>query len=118
MHWALAAASSVLWPLLHAGLQRMPAPDQLPEAMPIVEMGGADDEPPLEFEGDLPAMLYDAARRGRVDRALALLDAGADPAAPPADDERDQRRLPVLAAGRGSEERRVGEEGFGTCETR
>src|SRR3546814_13338340 len=98
MHWALAAASSVLWPLLHAGLQRMPAPEQLPEAMPIVEMGGADDEPPLEFEGDLPAMLYDAARRGRVDRALELLDAGADPAALPADAERDQRSLPVLAA--------------------
>src|SRR3546814_3707068 len=66
--------------------------------MPMVEMGGADDEPPLEFEGDLPAMLYDAARRGRVDRALELLDAGADPAALPADDERDQRSLPVLAA--------------------
>src|SRR3546814_2068291 len=65
-HWVLAATSAVLWPLLHAGLQRMPAPEQLPEAMPIVEMGGADDEPPLEFEGDLPAMLYDAARRGRV----------------------------------------------------
>src|SRR3546814_1554030 len=59
MHWVLAATSAVLWPLLHAGLQRMPAPEQLPEAMPIVEMGGADDEPPLEFEGDLPAMLYD-----------------------------------------------------------
>src|SRR3546814_1184100 len=85
MHWVLAATSAVLWPLLHAGLQRMPAPEQLPEAMPIVEMGGADDEPPLEFEGDLPAMLYDAARRGRVDRELELLDAGADPAALPAD---------------------------------
>src|SRR3546814_2324712 len=43
-------------------------------------------------------MLYDAARRGRVDRALELLDAGADPAALPADDERDQRSPPVLAA--------------------
>src|SRR3546814_21157465 len=71
---------------------------QLPGAMPIVGRGGADDEPPLEFEGDLPAMLYDAARRCRVDRALELLDAGADPAALPADDERDQRSLPVLAA--------------------
>src|SRR3546814_12405126 len=73
MHWAPAAASSVLWPLLHAGLQRMPVPEQLPEAMPIVEMGGADDEPPLGFAGELPAMLYDAARRARVHRALALL---------------------------------------------
>src|SRR5690606_15440258 len=93
-HWVLAAASAVLWPLLHAGLQRMPAPEQLPEAMPIVEMGSAEDEAPVEFEGDLPTMLYDAARRGRVDRALELLDAGADPTALPAADERDQRSLP------------------------
>src|SRR3546814_12344607 len=100
MHWALAAASSVLWPLLHAGLQRMPAPEQLPEAMPLVEMGGADDEPPLEFEGDLPAMLYDAARRGRVARALELLDAGPAPAALPAADARHQRRPTALGPGR------------------
>src|SRR5690606_23683971 len=96
-HWVLAAVSAVLWPLLHAGLQRMPAPEQLPEAMPIVEMEGGG-EAPIELEGDLPAMLYDAARRGRVDRALELLEAGADPAALPAADERDQRSLPVLAA--------------------
>src|SRR5690606_32366686 len=37
-------------------------------------------------------------RSGRVDRALALLDAGADPQAPPPDGERDQRSLAVLAA--------------------
>src|SRR3546814_21037335 len=97
MHWVLAATSAVLWPLLHAGLPRMPAPEQLPEAMPIVEMGGADDEQPLEIEGDLPTMISDAARRGRVDRTLELLDAGADPADLPAADASNQRSLPVLA---------------------
>ena len=98
MHWMLAALSVASWPLLHAALQRMPAPEQLPASMPIVEMAGTDAAQPLEFEGDLQAMLYDAARRGRVDRALELLDAGADPRALPAPDERDQRALPVLAA--------------------
>src|SRR5690606_17361136 len=97
-HWGLAAASALLWPLLHAGLQRMPAPAQLPAAMPVVEMDGAEAAQPDALDGDLHAMLYDAARRGRVDRALELLDAGADPHAPPAADERDQRSLPVLAA--------------------
>ncbi|HET6434442.1 MAG TPA: ankyrin repeat domain-containing protein, partial [Xanthomonadaceae bacterium] len=42
--------------------------------------------------------LYAAARNGRVDRALALIEAGADPHALPPPGERDQRALPVLAA--------------------
>ncbi|HVI59707.1 MAG TPA: ankyrin repeat domain-containing protein [Luteimonas sp.] len=96
-HWGLAIASVLLWPLLHAALQGMAAPAALP-AMPIVEMGGADEAPAVGIEGDLQAHLYDAARRGRVEHALELLDAGADPHAPPGDGERDQRSLPVLAA--------------------
>ena len=44
------------------------------------------------------AALYTAARAGRVDEALALLDMGADPWALPAADARDQRSLPMLAA--------------------
>ncbi|GAB3310397.1 ankyrin repeat domain-containing protein [Luteimonas notoginsengisoli] len=98
LHWVVAAISVLSWPLLHAALQRMPAPEQLPMPMPIVEMAGADTTPPVALDGDLQAMLHDAARRGRVDRALELLDAGADPHALPAAEERDQRSLPVLAA--------------------
>lgn len=95
--WIVAAVGIVLWPLLHACLQGMAAPARLP--IPVVEMQGeADAAPAVEIEGDLQALLYDAARRGRVDRALELLDAGADAQAPPAEDERDQRTLPVLAA--------------------
>src|SRR3546814_16521577 len=88
MHWVLAATSAVLWPLLHAGLQRMPAPEQLPEAMPNVEMGGADDEPPLEFAGDVPAMPYHAARRRRVERPPALLNPRPAPVRPSAETQR------------------------------
>jgi uncharacterized protein len=96
-HWIVAAAAAVLWPLLHGCLQAMAAPALLPMPMPIVEMAGADVAAD-EIEGDLPTLLYDAARRGRVDRALELLDAGADAHALPGEDERDQRTLPVLAA--------------------
>jgi ankyrin repeat protein len=96
--WALAIAAAVVWPLLHAGLQRFPAPALLPPAqMPIVDMPGAASIAP-ELEGDATTLLYDAARRGRVDRALELLDTGVDVHAPPPPDERDQRSLPVLAA--------------------
>ncbi|RMH88114.1 hypothetical protein EBB59_12130 [Lysobacter pythonis] len=45
-----------------------------------------------------PAELYAAARHGRVEHALALLEAGADALAPPPADERDQRTLAQLAA--------------------
>lgn len=44
------------------------------------------------------AAVYSAARAGRVDEALALLDMGANPYAMPASDARDQRTLPMLAA--------------------
>ncbi len=42
--------------------------------------------------------LYTAARDGRIERALALLEAGADPHALPEPDVRDRRSLAVLAA--------------------
>ena len=95
--WLLAGLGVVVWPLVHLVVQRLQAPDRLP--MPVVDMPGepaaAEFEP---LEGDLDAALYAAARRGRVERALELLAAGADPHALPAQDERDQRTLPVLAA--------------------
>ncbi|WP_407353115.1 ankyrin repeat domain-containing protein [Luteimonas sp. R10] len=95
--WALAIAGAGLWPVAHWVLQRLAPAAQLPIA--VVEMPGpaaavADDVP----EGDLDAALYAAARGGRVDRALELLDLGADPHGLPAPEQRDQRSLPVLAA--------------------
>lgn len=46
----------------------------------------------------LEPALYEAARSGRVERALELIEAGADPHAPPPPEDRDQRSLAVLAA--------------------
>ena len=48
--------------------------------------------------GDPRQRLYAAACAGRVEDALALLDAGANPHALPDADARDQRTLPMLAA--------------------
>ena len=42
--------------------------------------------------------LYEAARSGRVDEALRLLDEGANPRALPSESARDQRTLPLIAA--------------------
>ncbi|WP_202839741.1 ankyrin repeat domain-containing protein [Luteimonas saliphila] len=95
--WALAGACAVAWPLLHHLLQRLPGPGVL--AIPVVEMeGDVARLPPPAFDGDLDPVLYAAARSGRVDQALALIEAGADMHALPSPDERDQRSLPVLAA--------------------
>ncbi|MGH8032144.1 MAG: ankyrin repeat domain-containing protein, partial [Luteimonas sp.] len=94
--WAVAALGALAWPWLHAGLQALRAPSPWP--MPIVEMDGDDAAPADDFDGDADAALFDAARRGRVDRALELLDAGADGHALPASDGGDRRSLPVLAA--------------------
>lgn len=102
--WAGAIALAVLAPLLHGVLQLVrpaePAEDThqddaldlLAEAVP--EPASAD----WAFEGDLDAQLYEAARGGRVDRALQLIQAGADPHALPEDDARDRRSLAALAA--------------------
>src|SRR5690606_37268621 len=59
--------------------------------------GDAPPVPPPAADGLDPA-LYEAARNGRVERALEQLEAGADPHAPPPPGERDQRSLPALAA--------------------
>src|SRR5690606_2770686 len=88
--------------LLHAVLQRLRAPESLPAQMPVVEMPGVastmDADAGLDAASDQEAALYAAARLGRVDRALELLEAGADALSPPPADDRDQRSLPVLAA--------------------
>ncbi|HEU4991927.1 MAG TPA: hypothetical protein VFT52_05510, partial [Luteimonas sp.] len=103
LRWGLALASIVVAPLLHGVLQRVRAPTPLGAGWQTLPVEDEDDAATAEgdalAEGELAeAALYAAARNGRVDRAIALLEAGADAAAPPPADARDQRTLPVLAA--------------------
>ncbi|MGH8053755.1 MAG: ankyrin repeat domain-containing protein [Stenotrophomonas sp.] len=106
LRWPLAIATAVLAPLLHHLLQGMRAAPAIADAAPAE---AATFDPfaealagpvPLEplAQHELVPQLYDAARSGRVDRALQLLDAGADPKAQPPTESRDQRSLAVLAA--------------------
>ncbi|WP_296248353.1 ankyrin repeat domain-containing protein [uncultured Stenotrophomonas sp.] len=108
LRWPLAIATAVAAPLLHhllqairsapvavagkAGEAQQPAFDLFAEALA--------EPAPLEpiAQHELVPQLYDAARGGRIDRALQLLDAGADPHAPAPAESRDQRSLAVLAA--------------------
>ncbi len=100
--WPLAAACVVLAALAHFLLQRVqPAPRAEPLPEPAFDPFAEMSEPlPLEpiANHELVPALYEAARGGRVDRALQLLEAGADAQALPAPDWRDQRSLAVLAA--------------------
>ncbi|TBR13567.1 MAG: hypothetical protein EPO46_02415 [Lysobacter sp.] len=78
------------------------------ERLPVrsLDTSASDDTTTAHVASSLPVAdaptllreLYDAARGGRVERALALVDAGADVRALPPPGERDQRSLPVLAA--------------------
>src|SRR5690606_10789840 len=94
--WGLAVLAAVAWPLLHRAVLRTPLPQALIEVVDMPEPAR-----PAEVgagEVDATAALSSAARGGRVERALALLDDGADPHALPDADARDQRALAVLAA--------------------
>ncbi|QNP39574.1 ankyrin repeat domain-containing protein [Lysobacter solisilvae (ex Woo and Kim 2020)] len=96
--WALAGSVLLASPLLHWLLQRTAAADALPEPEIVAETD-ADAASELPLSGlPLEAELYAAARAGRVEQALQLIDAGADVHAPPPQAERDQRSLAVLAA--------------------
>lgn len=99
--WAVAAASLLAWPLLHTGVQATDAASRVVEPAGLLD-GIEVDAPAADLdavdEADPDAALYAAARNGRVDRALHLLEAGADPHALPLAGEKDQRSLPVLAA--------------------
>src|SRR5688500_6946018 len=97
LRWFAAAALLLASPLLHWWLQHIAAPAPLPQALPF---HATDEATPVALEavGDLDAALYAAARNGRLEQALQLLDAGADAHAPPPADARDQRTLPMLAA--------------------
>nr|WP_246022989.1 ankyrin repeat domain-containing protein [Lysobacter terrigena] len=109
---ATAVAVAVIGPVLHLAIQRAagatPAVERVEQparADNIVSLDAVRAETtvvaPVAPAIDPHAMLrelYDAARGGRVERALALIDTGADVTAPPPAGERDQRALPVLAA--------------------
>ncbi|QQP95204.1 ankyrin repeat domain-containing protein [Lysobacter enzymogenes] len=104
--WTLAAAFALASPALHLLLQSIRPADPLPglEFDPELDTVQAADE---LLDGDanelsdaeLAQALYLAARAGKVERAIELIELGADVnAAPPAEDERDRRSLAVLAA--------------------
>src|SRR6478735_4584463 len=97
--WPVVVALVVAAPLLHVLLQRVDAASPLPIETQLAAFEAqdeaVDDDRPDE---DLDVALYSAARSGRVDRALALLDGGANAHAFPPPNERDQRTLPMLAA--------------------
>ena len=101
----LATACALAWPLAHRLLLRQPAPSAL-SADALLQEAIADDDADAALAddgaalvgGDLDAALYAAARQGRVERALALLESGANPHALPPADARDQRSLTMLAA--------------------
>ena len=113
-----AAALALMVPLAHLLLQATPRRAPV-RGLPIIEMAGgaaeqadahaavaapsheADAALAVPAEVDIEALnrdLYAAARNGRVDRAIALLDAGAQPNALPEAGARDRRSLVVLAA--------------------
>ncbi len=101
--WAGTIALAVLAPLLHGWLQHVrpatPAADDARDELPDLLAAAASEPPPAPvFDGDLDAQLYEAARGGRVERALQLIEAGADPHALPDAEARDRRSLAVLAA--------------------
>ncbi|MDQ3039492.1 MAG: ankyrin repeat domain-containing protein, partial [Pseudomonadota bacterium] len=107
-------AYAVALPLSHALLQTAPS-RVLVQGLPVLDMDveGEVEEDDIEApiaplsvmesgtEVDVVALnrdLYAAARAGRVQRALQLLDAGADARAEAPAGDRDRRGLPVLAA--------------------
>lgn len=106
--WIAAAVFTLASPLLHWALQRTPAPrapglwdtleDDVDDATADTSDSSTIDPHDMDSHEGRDHALYAAARSGRVDRALALLEAGANPHAQPPADDRDQRSLPLLAA--------------------
>lgn len=73
-------------------------PDPAPAASSTLESAPEGVAPPVAPAPDLVPRLYEAARGGRVERALELIAEGADLHALPPAEDRDQRSLAVLAA--------------------
>ncbi|HHW4680342.1 MAG TPA: ankyrin repeat domain-containing protein, partial [Xylella taiwanensis] len=104
MRWILSSVSALLAPPVHLLLQwiqprGLTARNVPPTARELLAEVAAVPERLAPIASDrLVADLYEAARTGRVDHALQLLEAGADPHALPFAKARDQRSLMVLAA--------------------
>ena len=105
---------AVALPLSHALLQTAPS-RVVSHGLPVLDMDEDADEEENKDEQPLTLMaangsgaavdvdgltrdLYTAARSGRVERALQLLESGADARADAPAGDRDRRGLPVLAA--------------------
>ena len=99
VRWALAVGFALVSPALHLLLQAIAPAQALPglEFDPELDTAPAAADAPGEAEALEPA-LYAAARAGKVERALELIELGADVDAATSGDERDRRSLPVLAA--------------------
>lgn len=104
--WLLAPAlafvlTALIEPARLAAPQGSQAQPVAPRAEPVTPVSlpavGTQGRAAL-MPGDPSARLIAAARLGRVDEALAALDAGADPHQLPGAEERDQRTLLMLAA--------------------
>ena len=100
---ATAGGYVLVLPLLHWALQRLPAAQVLGQVerrpLPVVEMPAPALAAAVQpLDENLDTALFTAARAGRVEQALALLEAGADPRALPDPALRDQRSLGTLAA--------------------
>jgi ankyrin repeat protein len=94
--WALAIAPLASWLAIEMTAHRLleEEAEPLPGDGQVLEFSA----PTTPIEGATPTeKLHAAARAGRVDAALALLVAGADPHALPDPGARDQRTVPVLA---------------------
>lgn len=104
LRWAVAGACALAWPLAHRALLRLPSPSPVRDEDLLQAALDEDDAEAAGIDAlgaageGLDVALYDAARHGRVERTLALLDAGANPHAPPPAEARDQRSLAMLAA--------------------
>lgn len=75
-----------------------PAAPDAPGTDAVAAEPAGQEPPPVVPAEPLEPALYEAVRNGRVERALELLEAGADPHALPDAGERDQRSLTALAA--------------------
>ncbi|MGH8080426.1 MAG: ankyrin repeat domain-containing protein, partial [Lysobacter sp.] len=102
--WGLAAVFALASPALHVVLQSVVPAQALagmefdPELDTVHNADDALDEGDERDDAQLVAALYAATRAGKVERALELIELGADVNAEPSGDERDRRSLPVLAA--------------------
>ncbi|KAF1685724.1 hypothetical protein B1992_11050 [Pseudoxanthomonas broegbernensis] len=101
-HWPLAVLYAAVLPALHLWLQRTaPAAAVASPLDFLIDAASAAPLRPAALPVDAKALsteLYAAARSGRVDLALQLLEAGADPLASSPPDGRDRRSLAALAA--------------------